>query len=134
MKKLFGGINLTWKKLIIFSVIVAIYTAVMAIIPVTQDTSFRDISATLEWWILFGVIIIYNSKSNLDSALKCFVFFFFFNTPIIITPMAAKQNIQDSKCCGKFDNVLLKKPKPIIDSNTSIGSKIIILNILSFFI
>ena len=68
MKKLFGGINLTWKKLIIFSVIVAIYTAVMAIIPVTQDTSFRDISATLEWWILFGVIIIYNSKSNLDSA------------------------------------------------------------------
>ena len=75
MKKLFGGIDLTWKKLIIFAVVVAAYTAAMAIIPFTHDTSFRDIAATLEWWILFGVIIICNSKSNLDSALKCFVFF-----------------------------------------------------------
>ena len=75
MKRLFGGINLNWKKLIIFAIIVAIYTATMAIIPATKDTSFRDIAATLEWWILFGVIIISNSKSNLDSALKCFVFF-----------------------------------------------------------
>ena len=75
MKKLFGGIDLTWKKLIIFAVVVAAYTAAMAIIPFTHDTSFRDIAATLEWWILFGVIIICNSKSPKDSALKCFVFF-----------------------------------------------------------
>ncbi len=75
MKKLFGGIDLTWKKLIIFALIAAVYTAAMAIIPITVDTSFRDIAATLEWWILFGVIIICNSKSNLDSAFKCFVFF-----------------------------------------------------------
>ena len=75
IKKLFGGIDLTWKKLIIFAVIAAIYTAVMALIPITYDTSFRDIAATLEWWILFGVIIISNSKSPKDSALKCFVFF-----------------------------------------------------------
>ena len=47
----------------------------MAVIPITKDTSFRDIAATLEWWILFGVIIICNSKSPKDSALKCFVFF-----------------------------------------------------------
>ena len=75
VKKLFGGIDLSWKKLIIFAIITAVYTAIMAILPITADTSFRDIAATLEWWILFGVIIIYNSKSNLDSALKCFVFF-----------------------------------------------------------
>ena len=75
IKKLFGGIDLSWKKLIIFAIITAVYTAIMAIIPITADTSFRDIAATLEWWILFGVIIICNSKSNLDSALKCFVFF-----------------------------------------------------------
>ena len=31
MKKLFGGINLTWKKLIIFAVIAGAYTAIMAI-------------------------------------------------------------------------------------------------------
>ena len=75
MKKLFGGIDLNWKKIIIFAVITAVYTATMAIIPITKDTSFRDIAATLEWWILFGVIIICNSKSPKDSALKCFVFF-----------------------------------------------------------
>lgn len=75
MKKLFGGINFTWKKLIIFAIITALYTAVMAILPITKDTSFRDIAIEFEWWILFGVIIIANSKSPLDSALKCFVFF-----------------------------------------------------------
>ncbi|MBQ9024713.1 MAG: hypothetical protein IJ105_05840 [Bacilli bacterium] len=75
MKKLFGEIDLTWKKLIIFAIITAIYTATMAILPITADTSFRDIAATFEWWILFGVIIISNSKSPKDSALKCFVFF-----------------------------------------------------------
>lgn len=75
MRKLFGGINLTWKKLIIFAVICGIYTGVMAMIPATQDTSFRDISISFEWWILFAIIIIMNSKTPLDSALKVFVFF-----------------------------------------------------------
>lgn len=75
MKKLFGGINLTWLKLIIFAVLAAVYTAVVAVIPITRDTSFRDITVTFEVWILFGVIIIMNSKSAIDSALKCFVFF-----------------------------------------------------------
>ncbi len=75
MKKLFGGINLTWKKLIVFAIIAGTYTAIMALLPITKDTSFRDIAITFEWWIFFGIIIISNSKSPLDSALKCFVFF-----------------------------------------------------------
>ena len=75
MKKLFGGINLTWKKLIIFAIIAGTYTAIMALLPITKDTSFRDIAIYFEWWILFGIIIICNSKTPLDSALKCFVFF-----------------------------------------------------------
>lgn len=75
MKKLFGEIDLTWKRLIIFAIIAGVYTAVMAILPITADTSFRDIAVYLEWWILFGIIIICNSKSPKDSALKCFVFF-----------------------------------------------------------
>jgi hypothetical protein len=75
MKKLFGGINLTWKKLIIFAIIAGTYTAIMALLPITRDTSFRDIAISFEWWILFGIVIISNSKSPLDSALKCFVFF-----------------------------------------------------------
>ena len=75
MKKLFGGLNITWPKLIIFAVICGVYTGVMALLPITADTSFRDITTTFECWVLFGILIIVNSKSPLDSALKTFVFF-----------------------------------------------------------
>lgn len=75
LKKLFGGIDLTWPRLIIAAVIAGAVTAAIAIIPVFQNTSFIAITVTFEVWILFGILIIMNSKSNLDSALKCFVFF-----------------------------------------------------------
>ena len=75
MNKLFGGINLTWTKLIIFSILAGIYTALMAIIPVLKYTSFNTITVTFEVWIFLGIIIIMNSKSNKDAALKSFVFF-----------------------------------------------------------
>jgi len=75
VKKLFGGLNLTWPKIIIFAVICGVYTGIMAMIPAAKDTSFQDISITFEWWILFAILIIVNSKSPLDSALKVFVFF-----------------------------------------------------------
>lgn len=75
LKKLFGGIDLTWKKVITFAVLAGVYTAIMAMIPAAKDTSFADITITFEVWILFGIIIIMNSKSPTDSALKCFVFF-----------------------------------------------------------
>ena len=75
MKKLFGGIDLTWKKLIISSILIGVITALIAIIPIFRFTSFEGITTTLEAWILFGIIIIMNSKSSKDSALKCFVFF-----------------------------------------------------------
>ena len=75
MKKIFGGLNITWPKLIIFAILMGIYTAVCAIVPALRYTSFITITATLEVWIFIGIIIIMNSKSNKDSALKCFVFF-----------------------------------------------------------
>ena len=75
MKKLFGGLNITWPKLILFAVICGVYTGVVAAIPALRDTSFQDISISFEWWILFALIIIVNSKSALDSACKVIVFF-----------------------------------------------------------
>ncbi|MBR3198831.1 MAG: hypothetical protein IKG27_02310 [Bacilli bacterium] len=50
VKKLFGEINLTWKKLIIFSVVIGVYTGIVAMLPITKDTSFADISISFEWW------------------------------------------------------------------------------------
>lgn len=75
LKKAFGGIDLTWKRLLLSAVAAGVYTAVMAILPVTRDTSFADITVTMECWILFGILIIANSRSARDAALKCFVFF-----------------------------------------------------------
>ncbi len=75
MKKLFGGIDLTWKKLIILAILAGVYTAVMAMLPIANDTSFSDLKVTFEVWIFFGIFIIMNSKSAKDSALKCFIFF-----------------------------------------------------------
>lgn len=75
VKKLFGGLNLTWPKLILFAVLAGVYTGLINQVPFLYDTSFRDIAITFDRWILFGILIIMNSKSNLDSGLKCFVFF-----------------------------------------------------------
>ena len=85
MKKLFGEINLNWKKLIISSIILGIYPGIIALIPALKDTSFTDILVSFEVWILFGIIIIMNSKSAKDSALKCFVFFLISQPLIYLT-------------------------------------------------
>ena len=75
LKKIFGEVNLSWLKLVIFAIIAGVYTAIMAILPITNNTSFADITISFEVWILFGIFIIMNSKSAKDSALKCFIFF-----------------------------------------------------------
>ena len=75
MKKLFVGINLSWPKLIVMALLAGVYGAAVCIIPGLKETSFHNSSVTFEIWVLFGIFIIMNSKSNIDSALKCFVFF-----------------------------------------------------------
>ena len=75
IKKLFGGIDLTWVKLIVFAVIAGVYTGLINQVPFLADTSFTYLAVYFDRWVLFGILIIMNSKSNLDSALKCFVFF-----------------------------------------------------------
>lgn len=75
LKKLFGGIDLSWSKLILLAVVAGLYAGVMFSLPFTLGTSFMDIAVGYEWWILFAVIIMVNSKSPMDSALKCSAFF-----------------------------------------------------------
>ena len=74
LHKLFGGLSVTWSKLIIFAIIMGIYTAIMAIF-VPDGNSFHDIAVTPEWWVLPAILIIVNCKTPLDAALKVFVFF-----------------------------------------------------------
>lgn len=74
IKTLFGGINLTWPKVIGLAIIMGIYTALMAMF-VPDGNSFHDIAVTGEWWVLPAVLIIFNSKKPLEAALKTFIFF-----------------------------------------------------------
>ena len=73
-KKIFGGLNITWPKLIIFAILMGLYTALMAML-VPDGNSFHDIAVMPEWWVLPAVLIIVNSKKPLEAAFKVFVFF-----------------------------------------------------------
>ncbi len=72
---LFGGIQMTWPKTILFAIAAGVYTGIINQIPFLKDTSFQDIAVTFEWWVFFAVIIAANVKSAGESALKIFVFF-----------------------------------------------------------
>ena len=74
LHKLFGGLNMTWPKVIIFAIAAGVYTAMMAM-WVPASCSFHDIAATAEAWVPLALIIMLNCKSPLESALKTFVFF-----------------------------------------------------------
>lgn len=75
MKKIFGGLSINWKVVIFSSIIIGVLVGLLNSIPVLKDTSFTDSAIYFDLWILFGILIIMNSKSAKDSALKCFVFF-----------------------------------------------------------
>lgn len=75
MKKLFGGVNLTWKNVIISAIVIGISVGLLNSVPALRDTTVTDIATYFDFWIFFGLFIVMNSKSNMDSALKCFVFF-----------------------------------------------------------
>lgn len=94
ISKLFGGIEMTWKKVIIFAILAGIYTGVINQIPGLKGTSFRDIAVTLEWWILFAVIIAANVQSAKESAVKIFVFFLISQPLVFLVelPMLGLQN------------------------------------------
>ena len=75
MKKIFGEVNLTWKILIISAIVIGISVGLLNSIPSLYDTTITDIATYFDFWIFCGIFIIINSKSNKDSALKCFIFF-----------------------------------------------------------
>ena len=73
--KLFGGINMSWWKVIAFAVATAVVTVVFLIFPIFERTSFHRMGEYFEAWIFFAVIIMSNCKKPLEAALKTFVFF-----------------------------------------------------------
>lgn len=74
VKKLFGGIRMTWPRLLLFAVAAGVVTALAAML-VPDGNSFHEIAVSFEAWILFAVFIISNCESAKEAAVKTFVFF-----------------------------------------------------------
>ena len=73
-RKLFGGLKMTWARLIIFAVISGIVTALIALL-VPDGSSIRQIAVSFEAWIVLAIIIVVNCEKPLEAACKTFVFF-----------------------------------------------------------
>ena len=74
LKKLFGGIRMTWPRLILFAVISGLVTGLIALL-VPDGSSFRQIAVTFEAWIVLAVIVVENCDKRLEAACKTFVYF-----------------------------------------------------------
>ncbi len=75
VRKLYGGLNMTWPKTIIFAIAAGVYTGIVCLIPALQETSFKDIAVTMEMWVLLALVVVLNCTKPLEAVLKCFVFF-----------------------------------------------------------
>ncbi len=75
MEKIYGNLKMSWPVVIIFAIAAGVYTGAIMLVPALKDTSFTDIGAFVEWWVIFAVIIVTNCKKNYEAMLKCFVFF-----------------------------------------------------------
>ena len=73
--KLFGGLKMSWLRVILFAAATAVVTAVFLLVPVFEGTSFERMGVTFEAWIFFAVVIMSNCEKPLESACKTFVFF-----------------------------------------------------------
>ena len=74
MKKLFGGLKMTWPRLILFAVVSGIVTALIALL-VPEGNSIKQIAVTFEAWIVLAIIIVVNCEKPLEAACKTFVYF-----------------------------------------------------------
>ena len=74
LKKIFGGIRMTWPKLILFSLISGFVTALIALL-VPEGNSIRQAAVTFEAWIVLAILIVVNCEKPLEAACKTFVFF-----------------------------------------------------------
>ncbi|MBR0266065.1 MAG: hypothetical protein IJQ71_01370 [Clostridia bacterium] len=74
IRKIFGGIKMTWPRLILFAVISGLITGLVALL-VPEGNSFRQIAVTLEAWIVLAIIVVVNCDKPLEAACKTFVYF-----------------------------------------------------------
>ena len=87
MNQIFGGIRMTWLKVIVFAIAAGAYTGAVMLIPALRNTSFQDIGIAFEWWVIFAVIVVVNCTKSWEAALKCFLFFLISQPMVYIVEM-----------------------------------------------
>lgn len=94
MKRIFGDLKMSWLFVIIFSIIVGVYTGLIMLVPALKETSFQDIGISYECWVIFAVVIVVNCKkigkqclSVLFSFLSVNRLFIWFNFRDLISPL-----------------------------------------------
>jgi len=75
LRKVFGGVKMTWLRVIIFSVVTAFITALCLIVPALSNTALKEMGVSYEFWFIFAIFIVSNCEKPLEAGLKCFVFF-----------------------------------------------------------
>lgn len=75
VKKIFGGIEMKWSRVIVLAVASAVITAAVCIIPALANTSLRDMGTYPDVWFLYAMLIVMNCKSAKEAGIKTFVFF-----------------------------------------------------------
>lgn len=65
---------MTWPRVIIFAVIMGVYTALCALLA-PDGNSFHDIAVVMSPWVLPALIVVLNCKTPWEAAAKVFVFF-----------------------------------------------------------
>lgn len=75
MKKLFGGLKITYIQIVIFAVIAGAVTGLILLVPFPENTSFQNIGICFEAWIIFAMIIIMNAEKPAEAGVKTFLFF-----------------------------------------------------------
>lgn len=74
-KKMFGGIEMTWKLLLVYSVLNGVIVGLLNCVPFLEGTSLVAPAVSYEYWFVAALFVITNCKSAKETMLKTFIFF-----------------------------------------------------------
>lgn len=74
-KKIFGGTEMSWKLLLIYSVITGAAVGLLNCVPFLEGTSLTAPAVSFEYWFVAAIFVIVNCKNSKEAMLKTFIFF-----------------------------------------------------------
>lgn len=75
LRKIFTETDMTWRRVLIFSILCGVIVGVLMTPDCLERTSFRQPGISFEYWIAAALYIILNCRKPLEAGVKTFVFF-----------------------------------------------------------